>query len=305
MRRRRLLDILMKSAVLAVGAVGCDETHEDTRTVSRSEFTEQIDRCEADATDCDALCEAVFEKELFESSDTSSLEECKIVESDDVHVKVFAHYTLSFECGRRPRGFVEPARTAGAGAWLARIATLEAASVTAFARLARTLALAGAPRRLVAAARRAVTDEIRHARLVGALARRHGVTPAAPVIHRVPPPSLVELARDNAIEGQVGETFGALLATCQARGATDPLVRATFARIARDEADHAVLAHRLAAWLAPKLSRSERAEVHAMRTHAIAALDTDAGVAAADRAWLGVPAPAPLARAARAMFAAI
>src|SRR5207247_1515181 len=117
--------------------------------------------------------------------------------------------------------------------------------------------------------------------------------------------TLAELARDNAVEGMVGETFGALVATCQARAAASPVVRAVFARIARDEARHAALAHRLAPWLAGRLSARERVAITDAAREAADAACRDPGfeLAEADRAWLGIPAAGELAAAARVVFA--
>ena len=90
-----------------------------------------------------------------------------------------------------------------------------------------------------------------------------------------PPPralSLLELARLNATEGCVRETYGALLAAHQGAYATDLALRDAFSRIARDEAEHAQLSLDLAAWLDTQLSAEERAEVLRAKEEAIAAL---------------------------------
>jgi rubrerythrin len=202
---------------------------------------------------------------------------------------------------------VEPEQRSGAGEWLARLATVEAASVTAFVRLARALERLSAPRSMIAAARRAIADEIVHARIVARLARSHGASPQNPEISEQAEPSLAQLAHENAVEGQVAETFGALIATCQAQHATDPEIRAVFSKIARDEARHAALAHRLAPWLERQLAPDERAAVVDARRSAVAAIaqSGDLGLSAADRELLGVPAPDRLRVAAAATFAAL
>jgi hypothetical protein len=56
-----------------------------------------------------------------------------------------------------------------------------------------------------------------------------------------PARSLEELAVENAVEGCVRETYGALTAIWQARTAKDPSVAAAVRRIARDETRHAAL----------------------------------------------------------------
>lgn len=203
-------------------------------------------------------------------------------------------------CGRRPEGFVtEPTATeAGLGVELATMATLEAASVPAFARLARELAHHGAPASLVRRAERARRDEIRHARRMTKLARAYGHAPssfraAAPTI-RDP----LAIARENAAEGCVAEAFGAVVATFQAQRA-DHRFRSTFEAVAGDERRHAALAEDVDAWIASRLSERERAEVRTARREAIAALRARIGETAGCPA-LGLPA----AHEARALFEA-
>jgi len=153
--------------------------------------------------------------------------------------------------GRRPEGMVEvgaPARGTPSGRWLARAAALEAASVPAFRRLARELEVHGAPQRLVRAARAAVAEESRHTILMARAARARGATPRA---FRVPPMGvrpLLAVAVENAREGCVRETLGALTAVYQATRAADPALRAAFKEIVRDESRHARLAWEVNVW---------------------------------------------------------
>jgi hypothetical protein len=166
--------------------------------------------------------------------------------------------------GRRPEGFCPEEAEHFAVA-----SQLEAASVFAFARLARELRHHRAPRRLLAAARRSRRDEIRHARATAALARR--VVPrvsAGPMNVR----SLEDIALENAVEGCVRETFGAATAWWRALHARDANVRATYARIARDETKHAALAHQLDRWLSARLSREARRRVARARAAAVVEL---------------------------------
>ncbi|NOU33802.1 MAG: hypothetical protein HOO96_38405, partial [Polyangiaceae bacterium] len=85
--------------------------------------------------------------------------------------------------------------------YFARAAYLEAASVPAFSFLHEELVLHGAPRALAARALTARADEVRHARLMGWLARRLGVTPEAPAALRRKPRTLLDMAIENAVEG--------------------------------------------------------------------------------------------------------
>lgn len=164
-----------------------------------------------------------------------------------------------------------PARHDDLGSYFAQMASLEAAAVVAFERLARELQRLSAPAQLVARALDAASDERRHAREVGALARAFGGTPAAlPPVAELPLRGALALALENASEGCVRETYGALVATHQAHSATDERVREVLARVAADETGHAALSWDLAAWLDTQLSTAERALVRAARAEAIA-----------------------------------
>ncbi len=174
--------------------------------------------------------------------------------------------------GRRPRGLLRPpalrAPTA-LGAYFARMAHDEAASVHAFRRLGDDLALHGAPSALVLAAARSARDEERHARLMGRCARGQGATVSAPRVRRGRPRSLEAIARENAVEGCVHETFGALILHWQAAHARDASMRRTFARLAADETRHAALSWAVARWAGGRLDAAARARVAAARARAV------------------------------------
>jgi hypothetical protein len=210
------------------------------------------------------------------------------------HVKI-APSTCAI--GRRPDGLCTPpaaTRTSARGEYLAEAAHLEAASVYAFEKLARELLALSAPRALVEAAREAMSDEIRHALVVGALARASDGQPSVPVVEETPLRSRLELALDNASEGCVRETFGALVATYQAESASDARVRAIMATIAEDETRHAALSWALQAWLEAGLSEGERAQVASAQAHALDALarELDPDLSDADLRMLGLPSQA-------------
>jgi hypothetical protein len=175
--------------------------------------------------------------------------------------------------GRRPtreRGLA--ARDGSAGDFFARCSWLEAAAVHAFRRLARELTAHGAPRRLVSRARVAARDEIRHTRDTAAIARRFGGRPRRPAARALPVRGLEAVARENAIEGCVRETYGALVAMWQAERASDPAVARALARIARDEARHASIAWQVAEWAHPRLGAAAQARVERARRNALADL---------------------------------
>jgi hypothetical protein len=223
--------------------------------------------------------------------------------------------TCTYNCGptgRRPAGLAAAAATAndgcGVGEYFAAAAHLEAASVHAFRSLARALRRHGAPARLIARAVTAARDEIRHARVTRALAAQHGARVARVAVTPSAVPSLEALALDNAREGCVRETFGALVAAWQARAAADSDVRAAMADIAVDEAAHAELAWDVDAWVTTKLAAAARARVLAARAAAVAELSAELATppppAAVTHAGLPSAAAARhLLREARALWA--
>ncbi len=148
----------------------------------------------------------------------------------------------------RRRGAPSEVHFARAVLW-ARDARLEAASVTAFLRLADALDAVQAPAELVLRARRAAEEERDHATRCTHLASRFaGATfeveiPEAP---RDPFESdrtraLTELALDSLVDGCLGEGLAARGAADAIGDTTDAELRDTLAVIARDEASHAEL----------------------------------------------------------------
>jgi hypothetical protein len=199
--------------------------------------------------------------------------------------------------GRRPAGFAEgePMATDEIGAFWARAAALEAASVHAFERLAGELEEHGAPRRWSMAARRAARDEVRHARATARLARRCGAEPAVVRVPQIGRRSLEAIAVENAVEGCVGETWGAAVALFQAEAAADPAVRRAKRPIAEDEAGHAELAQAIDRWAQTRLDADARARVAEARARAAREIADAALAPRPALAGLGLP-PAAAAR---------
>ena len=139
------------------------------------------------------------------------------------------------------------------GAYYDRVGQMEHASIAAFARFALELLALGAPYDLIVRTTRAMADETEHAKLTFSLASAYAGAPSGPG----------PLAMDGALEpctpervfatlvreGCIGETLAAVEAAEALARATDPSVRAVLARIAEDEAQHALLAWQSACWL--------------------------------------------------------
>jgi hypothetical protein len=211
--------------------------------------------------------------------------------------------------GRRPPGWEPRASraTSSVTRFFEDAASLEAASVGAFALVARELESFGAPRELVHRAKAAARDEVRHADL---MSRRAGVTNASsapPLETRTP----FEAALDNAVEGRVNESFAAVVARFQSRASSDEDLAREFAAIADDECAHGDLAHDIAAWLEPRLTSDERERVSSARERAKRLLVARAFEAAGGvddaraRKTLGLPTRAQAAALAEAFALSI
>lgn len=192
--------------------------------------------------------------------------------------------------GRRPLGHVEVA-VAGEDlrAYLVRNAHLEAAAVVAFEQLAALLSGWEAPAELVARCRVAAVQEERHAALLSGLAAQvGGVVPD--VRQRPHGLDLRSVALHNAVEGCVHEAWAALCAAWMGRHAGTPELRAIFAEIAADEAEHAQLAWDLHAWFLGQVGAEAGAQIAAAQRAALARLTARAvDEVAATPAILGLP----------------
>jgi hypothetical protein len=192
---------------------------------------------------------------------------------DDVKTTI-PHPNYGCPVARRAHGIVYEAasRFDDAATYLAHCAHLESASVASFARLARELCALEAPRALIERVVAAARDERRHGRLLRKIAHARGKGVAKSPRLRLASRSLVEIAIENAVEGAIRETWGAVVAAHQATFATDLEIRNAFVAIAPDEAGHAELAADVACWLESRLAPDERAQVILARRAAIGAL---------------------------------
>jgi hypothetical protein len=135
----------------------------------------------------------------------------------------------------------------------AEVASMEHASVAAFARFCLELLSLGAGPDLVTRTQGAIRDETQHARDAFGLATAYAGEPLAPAalvvedaLHARNP---LVIVRTAILEGCIGETVAAVEATEALARATDPAVREILARTARDEMRHAELAWSFVAWV--------------------------------------------------------
>ncbi len=239
-------------------------------------------------SDCTSIC-----------GDTSM---CQPVVNDAGSVTSVAciYKCYAFGCGRRPESL--PASSSVHSSALVRYleeaAYLESASVFAFRRLAKELAAHGAAAELCAWAERAAAEEVRHARVMARLLRRYGGQVTTPCEGSMEVRSLLSLAIENAQEGCVRETYGALVAWIQSASATEPHVRRALQAIAAEETAHAKLAFAVAEFCMSRLSAREQAEVMAAQCNAVRELSNELVESPPEelQVRLGLPSAAVAAR---------
>lgn len=203
---------------------------------------------------------------------------CSLQKDSNLVDVLHCHYCV---IGRRPDGLGDcaAAQGDGLGVFFASASQLEAASVDAFERLERDLEEHGAPGELRSRARRSARDEIRHTKTTAKLATMFGARPGAwtdkPAVAPRRSRTLEEIAIENATEGCVRETFGALVGMFQAERAEDETIRRAMKTIARDESRHAALSWSILAWADGELDDAARTRVKAAMDDALAKLATD------------------------------
>jgi hypothetical protein len=196
-------------------------------------------------------------------------------EVKEVSSHVLEHGNPNCVIGRRPVGLRASegvACTDVLGRHFASAAHLEAASIKAFLRLREELALHGADVALQDAALRSALEEVMHTDVSTRLARRFGASPRRPEVEERPLRSLFEVALENAVEGCVRETFGALVGHHQALHAQDAEVREAMTRIADDETRHAELSWAIDRWARERLSPAECTALREAQREAVATL---------------------------------
>lgn len=184
-------------------------------------------------------------------------------------------YTPECESGRDSVCIVSDSKVQGPSAyaaWLASTAHAEAASVKSFLELARELQDHGAPASLAHRARNAAREDVEHARVMARMARSHGAQVRRVRSQPMPARSLEAMARENAVEGCVRETWSALQACHQAQNAEDPQLRTAMRKIAIEESGHAQLAIDIARWADGRLNTAARQRIAAAKRKAIAEL---------------------------------
>jgi hypothetical protein len=180
----------------------------------------------------------------------------------------------AFHDGRRPTGLIESAALGlgpTAGDLFAAMSLHAATAVRAYRQLDRELAALGAPRGLRDRVRRAASDSIRHTRIADALCVRFDSVPERPMMVRARPNrALSELAKDNAVEGCIRETWSAALALWQAEYARAPIVREAMRDFAHDRMRHAQLAWEVHRWVIGRLEDDDVVAVDEATRRAIA-----------------------------------
>ena len=165
-----------------------------------------------------------------------------------------------------------------AAAW-ARAGAAEHASVAAFSRLALELMALGAPNELLRAVHQAALDEVGHADLCWAAAKRAGHADVCaaefPIGELKLASSVAVLAAAAVREGCLAETLGAQVMIEIAALVPHPETKAVLDTIAREEATHAVLSFRIVAWALRVGGAAVKAAVRAALEAPWPALDLD------------------------------
>lgn len=159
--------------------------------------------------------------------------------------------------------------------WLARGATVERIAAAAFDRLADELASMGAPEFIVREARESAEHERAHFDALASFARREGAEPVIAEPQPFAARTLADIAIENAGEGCVRETLGAVMMAYQSRNAEDPALRAALEKIADEESQHSAWSWALDQWARSVLDAETVARMDATRARAIAELSRD------------------------------
>jgi hypothetical protein len=148
-----------------------------------------------------------------------------------------------------------------------QLGQMEHASIAAFARFSLQLLALGAPPELVDACTRALADETAHAKLCFGIASAFADRALGPgpldIDQSLTVTSLSDVVDLVIAEGCIGETSAAVDALEAADAASDPVIRAAYAQIARDEQRHAELAFRFVRWALERDASSVRARIAA------------------------------------------
>lgn len=180
-----------------------------------------------------------------------------------------AQWTEPNDARPRVEHLSEHERAAQAAHWT-RLGQLEHASIAAFARFSLQLLSLGAPPELVEGCTRALADETAHAKLCFTLASAYAGRSIGPgrldVSSSLEASSLADIVDLVLLEGCIGETKAALEALELADTATDPVIRAAYARIAADEERHAELAFRFIRWALTRSPATVRSRIEAALT---------------------------------------
>jgi hypothetical protein len=234
------------------------------------------------------------------------LTSCRVASATSVSCHYDRVICVPSPCGRLPAGLRERSVTrpcSPIATRLAQAAYLEGAAVFAFRALARELNAHGAPAELIERAKNAERDEVRHHASMSALAARFSAETPTAEVEPLEVRTLLELALENAVEGCVRETWGAVVAIFQGEQAKDAAVRRAMRSIAVDETEHAALGWSIDAWVCRRLRPSERIQVERARAEARNRLLAQVFQSVPDEVdtILGLPGAAPTKRMARAL----
>lgn len=278
-------------------------TGESTRKSATEAYSAQIDLVKEpiSAQQCIALCQEAFQKnriggqtdfaklEKIQASDCSTktqpftsrpfrapplAEPSTLVSCQIEYTAIHSPYTCpKVVPGRMPNGIQINDRNdttqSSIASYLANMAAMETAAITAFEYLVRELTAYGAPETLIAQAQQAVDEEKRHAEMAGLLAAAHEATVPAVQIDDFMLRSMYEIALENAIEGCVNETFAAACGIWQSEYAQMPVFKKIIGYITDEEISHAALSWEIHHWLMPQLTPMQQQAISKAQIKAV------------------------------------
>jgi hypothetical protein len=132
-------------------------------------------------------------------------------------------------------------------------AQAEHASIASFDRFSLQLLALGAPPTLLLQSHQAAIDEVNHAQISFAIASVYAGQSLGPGALALDGRAFADftlsfVVQSAVAEGCVGETLAAIEAEAAGEGAQSDVLRQALSLIAADEAEHAALAYRFAAW---------------------------------------------------------
>ena len=239
-----------------------------TYSVSSSEYTAQLDASGSlTSTGCFSLCtQANLAVNSYGAECYSSCEDLGI-NADGTYGLQCGYYNECVVEGRGSACVEKETSAQGSniiGAWFARAAHAEHASVFAFAQLHRELSNLGASHELLSKIADAIREEASHTKMMKDFAKANKGNLKEIQEHPIGSRSIWEIAVENLLEGCINESYAALQALYQSRHAQTDQLKGLFLTIAQDECKHAEIAREVHIFLCTLLTAEEQIKLQVL-----------------------------------------